>query len=86
MSINKRRLIPSLDAAGSAGSAALAVPNVAHEALPAARLLGELVLHFLRLAVTRDRFLHLLVDLSKRQSAGALHLVGIVFGHAVVGR
>src|SRR6266702_4515374 len=56
---------------GSADSAALFVPDVVHEALPAVRFLRERVLHLLRLAVARNGFLHLLVDLAQRQAAGA---------------
>src|SRR5713226_1332447 len=63
------------------GLTALLVPNVTHEALPAARLLREPIFHLLRLAIARDRFLHLLVDLAQRQATGAFQLFGVVFGH-----
>ncbi len=65
-----------------AGLAALSVPDVAHEALPAARLLREGVLHLLRFAVACDGLLHLLVNLAQGQSAWAFQLVWIVFSHS----
>src|SRR5882672_10357778 len=68
-----------------AHSASLAIPDVAHEALPAAGLLRELVFHFLRFAVALDRFAHLLVDLPQCQAAGAFELVWVVFRHGIKG-
>ena len=67
-------------------SAALLVPHVAHEALPAARLVRERVLRLKAgFPVACDRPPHLFVDLAQRESAGAFELLWIGVFHGRTG-